>query len=81
MSIIRPITLLFRLHQIVIHSGYKYLVLPDSAEIKNFSRYDEVAWSPVLPDASNDFKASLDGSAPLVHDQDVTRKLLCSYLK
>ena len=69
------------LHQIVIHSGYKYLVLPDTEEKKCFSRYDEVAWRPVLPDASSDLKESLDGSSPLVHDQDITLKLLCSYIK
>jgi hypothetical protein len=35
----------------------------------------------VLPDASSDLKNSLDHSMPLVHDQDVTLKLLCSYIK
>jgi hypothetical protein len=68
-------------HQVVIHSGYKYLILPDSEEKKNFTRFDEVAWSPVLPDASPDLKNSSDNSMPLVHEQDITLKLLCSYVK
>lgn len=77
-----PLRNLFSIHnQVVIHSGYKYLVLPDAEEKKCFSRYDEVAWSPVLPNASLDLKESLDGSSPLVHDQDITLKLLCSYIK
>ena len=68
-------------HQVVIHSGYKYLILPDSEEKKCYTRYDEVAWSPVLPDASPNLKNSSDSSMPLVHDHDVTLKLLCSYIK
>ena len=70
--------------QIVIHSGFKYLVLPTEKEREFFSRVDEVNWSPTLPQASRQLSealASKDDSAPLSSTDDVTLKLLCSYLK
>ena len=70
--------------QIVIHSGFKYLVLPTEKEREIFARVDEVNWSPTLPQASRQLSealASKDDSAPLSSADDVTLKLLCSYLK
>jgi hypothetical protein len=38
--------------QIVIHSGFKYLVLPSEKEKEAYTRVDEVDWSPIVPLAS-----------------------------
>jgi hypothetical protein len=70
--------------QIVIHSGFKYLVLPSEKEKEAYTRVDEVDWSPIVPLASqqlSEILASKDSSAPLSNTDDVTLKLLCSYLK
>lgn len=70
--------------QIVIHSGFKYLVLPSEKEKESYSSVDEVEWSPVVPLPSHRLSealASNNDSAPLSNADDVALKLLCSYLK
>lgn len=60
------------------------MVLPSEKEKEAYSRVDEVHWSPVMPLASlqlSDALSSKDDSAPLSATDDVTLKLLCSYLK
>ena len=70
--------------QIVIHSGFKYLVLPSEKEKEAYSRMDEVDWSPVMPLPSQQLSVALtskDDSDLLSSADDITLKLLCSYLK
>ena len=82
------------------HSGFKQFVMPSEEE---FSRIDEILWSPEFPAVTSLFiqnmKSStststststsslstnfscLDRYKQLENENDITMKLLCSYLK
>ena len=80
------------------HSGFKQFVMPSE---KEFSRIDEILWSPEFPAVTSLFiqniKSStstststsslstnfscLDRYKQLENENDITMKLLCSYLK
>ena len=78
------------------HSGFKQFVMPSEEE---FSRIDEILWSPEFPAMTSLFiqnmKSStststsslstnfscLDRYKQLENENDITMKLLCSYLK
>jgi hypothetical protein len=64
-----------------VHSGFKQLVLPLK---KDYARIDEINWSPEFPVTSeflNPLSADYDAFRPLENSDDITMKLLCSYLK
>ena len=79
------------------HSGFKQFVMPSE---KEFSRIDEILWSPEFPAVTSLFiqnikststststsslstnSSCLDRYKQLENENDITMKLLCSYLK